>query len=177
MFLQHALKCAHVCLTRAHPQVHVGVACRLHKRCVGGVLRQHSTAQHVLCQCPSETVFMAGCGGARWSAEQWLFVCCPFLLAVIIAPPPLKMASRFSIMQVGAHVHVFMLPQECLHTPATCLWREDVRFLSSKYGNECLCYLLIFAIYKRLREMFVTVTSFVFQTLVIIQLADAQLFW
>lgn len=69
---------------------------------------------------------MAGCGGARWGAEQWLFVCCSFLLAVIIAPPPLKMASRLSIMQVGAHVHAFMMPQECIHAPATCLWQEDV---------------------------------------------------
>lgn len=137
-----------------------------------------STAQHILCQCPNETAFMAGCGGARWGAEQWLFVCCSFLLAVIIAPPPLKMASRLLIMQVGAHVHAFMLPQECIHASASCLWREDVCFFFLKIWKWAPCYLLFLAIYKRFSASEnVYDSSSVFQALVIIQLADAWLFW
>lgn len=95
---------------------------------------------------------MAGCGGARWGTEQWLFVCCSFLWAVIIAPPPLKMASRLSIMQVGAHVHAFMLPQECIHAPATCLWWKDVWFFCPKIWKWVPCYLLCLAIYKRFSD-------------------------
>lgn len=91
---------------------------------------------------------MAGCGGTRWGTEQWLFVCCSFLLAVIIAPPPLKMASRHSIMQFGTHVHTFMLPQECIHAPATCLWWEDVWFFFHEIWKWVPCYLLFLAMYK-----------------------------
>lgn len=107
-----------------------------------------STAQHILCQCPIESGFMAGCGGARWGAEQWLFVCCFFLLAVIIAPPPLKMASRHSIEQVGTHLYTLMLPQECIHAPATCRWREDVCFFPLKFWKLGPCYLLFLALCK-----------------------------
>lgn len=41
------------------------------------------------------------------------------LLAVIIAPPPLKDASRYASKQIGAHMHTLIHnPQECIHATA-----------------------------------------------------------
>ncbi len=40
------------------------------------------------------------------------------LLAVIIAPPPLKDASRYASKHAGTHMHTLTYPQECIHTPA-----------------------------------------------------------
>ena len=40
------------------------------------------------------------------------------LLAVIIAPPPLKDASRYTSKHAGTHMHTLTYPQECIHTPA-----------------------------------------------------------
>lgn len=59
---QHALK--HICALQEHVHRYTwgqraGYINAASGECLG------STAQHILCQCPSESGFMAGCGGAR----------------------------------------------------------------------------------------------------------------
>jgi len=62
------------------------------------------------------------------------------LLAVIIAPPPLKDASRYASKQVGTHMHTLTYPQECTHTTAgTCAHTYKCRHTHPSFVKISTC--------------------------------------